>query len=46
MKMWHRAGYIVLAVFFIAPPSNWLFLGAAIGLLFVAFMFPDAKEEE
>ncbi len=45
LTMYQRVAMIVLALFFAAPPTNWMMIGTAIVLLGLAFMVP-AKEDK
>ncbi len=44
LTMYQRVAMIILALFFAAPPSNWMMIGASIVLFGLAFMVP-AKED-
>ncbi len=45
LTMYQRTAMIVLALFFAAPPTHWMMIGASIVLLGLAFMMP-AKEDK
>ena len=44
MKMYHRVGFIVLALFLAAPPSSKLMVAASILFLGIAFLVPNREE--
>ncbi len=45
LTMYQRVAMIVLALFFAAPPTNWMMIATSIVLFGLAFMVP-AKEDK